>query len=98
VVDTQGLQKLEQDMERFHDRVQKSGLYLSDYRQASMFMRLVTRIPLSNVDFTTKAVVHALTSFSPKSRYTVGLESKAIRLMQNLLPPRFSDWAIKLFA
>jgi hypothetical protein len=84
-------------MERYQDRVQKSGLYLGDYRQALMFMRLATRIPVSTVDFTTNAVVHAMTSFSPKARYAVGLESKVIRVMQNLFPSRLSDLTIKLF-
>jgi hypothetical protein len=88
---------MESDMETYNERVKKSGLYTANYRKALAFSKLALNAPVSTVNLTTNAITHAMTSFSPKARYAVGMDSKAIRLAQNFLPATLRDAVMKVF-
>ena len=91
------MDKMEWNMNQYSERVQKNKVYFNNYQKALAFMRLFAQVPPNTVTMTTNAIVHALTSYSPKARYAVGMDAKAIRLMQNFLPDSVNDFAIKLF-
>jgi endonuclease III len=85
------------EVDQHVQRVEKHKLYQNDYRKALLFMKLFTRIPISSTELTTKAIVHAMTSYSPKARYVVGMDAKILQTMQNVLPATMNDLVIKLF-
>jgi hypothetical protein len=89
--------KLQGEIDNCSDRVNKSKVYGSDYQKAVKSQQILTNLPFNTVDLTTKAIVHAMTSSSPQSRYAVGLDAKAIRLMQNVLPDSVMDIGMKIF-
>jgi hypothetical protein len=91
------LDKFQSELNTFKDRVNKTGLYVNEYRKAMAFTKVAMNAPVSTVDLTTNAIIHAMTSFSPKSRYAVGMDSKAIRLAQNFLPDSVMDIGMKIF-